>query len=140
MKRLLSIILAGTLISFLATWGLSQVPASLVKSGLILGNSGASATLSGTATFTIVGTSITGLRTNGLITNVTRSSTGVYVVTLTGASAGYAIQAIGGSSTATITFQLNPAASYLTSGFTITAVANVATLVDPDFVSISVIQ
>lgn len=92
----------------------------------------------GTATFTVPGGVITGLVVSGLITNVTRSSTGVYVVTLSGASAGYAIQAIGGSSTVSVTLQLNPASSYTTGGFTITAVANVASLVDPDFVSISV--
>lgn len=94
----------------------------------------------GTATFTVVAATITGLVVGGLITNVTRSGTGIYVVTLSGASAGYAIQAIGGSSTASITFQLNPASSYTTGGFTITAVSNVVALVDPDFVSISVIQ
>lgn len=58
LKRNLSLILAGTVIAFLATLALSQVPASWVRSGLIVGNSGAqtgvgpaaSATNSGTQT------------------------------------------------------------------------------------------
>jgi hypothetical protein len=41
MKRTLSLILAGTLSLILAGWALSQVPASLVKSGIIIGKSAA---------------------------------------------------------------------------------------------------
>jgi hypothetical protein len=97
MKRLVSIILAGTCSLILAGWALSQVPAALVRSGIVIGQTAAqSSGVHGTAVFSATGGTISGLHVTGCVTGVTYNSTGSYLVALSSCPANYVAAFSGG--------------------------------------------
>ena len=134
-KRLLSLVIVGSLIVLLAEWGLSQVPAGFLRSGIVTGQT---PTVAGTASFSATGGSIGSLVTTGCITGVTHTSTGRYTVALTGPPSNYLVTLSLGDSTAVVTPQVvGPLSS---TGFLIQSWATVnAAVYDPALVMISVI-
>ena len=139
MKRWISLILAGTCSLILAGWALSQVPAALVRSGIVIGQTAAqSSGVHGTAVFSATGGTITGLHVTGCITGVTYNSTGSYLVAISGCPANYGVQLSGGDSASGIVVQIDPVSSYLSTGLTLQALTLTGGVYDPGLVFIAV--
>ena len=97
----------------------------------------------GTAVFSASGGSISNNTVAGVITNVTRTSTGIYVVTMT-STTGYVVALVASdNNTYSVCAQVagNTFSSILGStGFTFTTSANASTLFDPALVSVTVMK
>jgi len=130
-KHLLLLTAAATL----ALLAIAQVPAGLVPAGMILGNSSASGS-SGTAKFSMSTGAITGLVMTGCVTGVTRSSTGTFAVTLSGCPSNYLPVLSGGDSSSGIVVQVDPVASYGSSGFTGQGISLAGAAYDPGLVCV----
>ena len=140
MKKLLSLIVAGTLSLVLAGWALSQVPASLVRSGIIIGTAGAQSAISGSAQFNPSSGSIASLVTRGVVTGVTYTSAGLYAVTISGSPSNYIVLSMGGDDTNIPIGQIAPIANKTSSGFSINFHAtNTSGSFDPALVMLAVI-
>jgi hypothetical protein len=141
MKKLLSLIFAGSISLFLAGWALSQVPASLVRSGIVIGTASGqgSASIVGTAVFNPSSGSISGLVTTGIISGVSYSGVGSYAVTITGSPSNYLVIVSGADDTRLVVGQILPVASYTSSGFT-ASVGDNSTRFDPPVCFVTVIH
>jgi hypothetical protein len=135
MKKLLSLIVAGTISLVLAGWALSQAPASLVRSGIIIGTAGAQSSVHGTATFNPSAGSIGSLVVTGCITGVTYTSAGTYAVALSGCPASYAVAFGCGHPSIVCIDQTNGTQS--SSGFTMFNDSTSA-LYDPSYISVTI--
>ena len=93
----------------------------------------------GTAVFSATGGTISGLVVAGNISGVSRTGTGQYVVTLTGSPTNYIAQLTVGDTVNIVSAQIDPVASYTSSGFTVQAIAAASTVYDPGLVFITVI-
>lgn len=136
------IVLAASLSLILAGSALSQVPAALVRSGIIIGTASAqgSSNVLGTATWNPSGASIGSLYTSGIVTGVTYSSAGNYAVTVSGSPTNYVVtgSVVNGAS---IGFVSVATGTYSSSGFTVlTAAINPVSVVDFNLVTIAVIK
>jgi hypothetical protein len=139
MKRWISIVLAGTLSLILAGWALSQVPAALVKSGLVIGSSVAQGSgVHGTAVFSATGGTISALHVTGCVTGVTYNATGSYLVALSSCPANYAAAFSGGDSASGIAFLIDPVSSYLTTGFTLQVLSLSQSAYDPALIFVTI--
>lgn len=131
-KRLF--LLAGA--ATLALIAIAQVPSGILPAGMILG--GASASSSGTAKFSMTGGTISGLVMTGCITNVTRSATGTFAVTVSGCPSNYVPLVTGGDSVSGIVVQVDPVASYGPTGFTGQGISLAGAAYDPGLVCVNI--
>lgn len=141
MKRLLSLLIAGTLIAMASFLLLGQVPASFLRSNLTLSGQAQSSNTLGTAVFTAAG-SIGSLYKSGSVSGVTYSTTGTYAVTLTGSPTNYVVTAIAEQSApagSLLCFLSIANGTRLASGFTlVNTCVNPVEVADPASVTLTV--
>ena len=142
MKRWISLIFAGTFTLILAGWALSQVPAALVRSGIVIGQTTAqSSGVHGTAVFSATGATITGLHVTGCVTGVTYGTqTGQYLIALSACPTNYVVQFSAGDGAQEVVGNLNLPSTYLATGFTAQyfSLGGVPALYDPALVFITI--
>jgi len=96
-------------------------------------------TVKGTAVFSANTGAITGLDVDGCITGVTYNTVGQYSVSLSGCPANYKVFFSAGDSSNVPIMQIDPAASYTSTGFSMGAFGNGGNIwYDPALVFISV--
>jgi hypothetical protein len=116
------------------TGTISAAPIWVMDAGISAGASG----VHGTAVFSATGGTISGLVTTGCITGVTYGgSTGQYLVTVSGCPTNYVVATGVGDTAQVASLQVDPAASYSSTGFTLQGISG-NNVYDPALIFITI--